>query len=126
MRHFHNIVPDTGLFETIVIGGQLTGVTDGFDPREGRGSVAHNLADCLGIAYSDLSDYIVAGSSGRLAPNEERAIDEFMVFHRVVHQVSNLKYHMSSNIVKQDWKSCFMYTNLNEGKSVVWYVHLKV
>lgn len=117
MRHFHNTQHNKGVFYTICKKETLDTNVD-LNSRLIASNPIRALASCLEIPHKDLTAY-VAGARGILAPNEERVIDEFVSFHKLVESSINELFLPDCPDVH-----CFQYTNLNEGKSVVWFLYL--
>jgi hypothetical protein len=116
MRHFHNTQHNKGIFYTICKDTLTTNVD--LNSRLIASNPMRALASCLEVPYTELTAY-VAGARNILAPNEERAIDEFMAFHKLVESSLDRLFLPDCADVH-----CFQYTNLNEGKSVVWFLYL--
>nr|QDH90686.1 MAG: hypothetical protein H2Rhizo33428_000001 [Leviviridae sp.] len=116
MRHFHNTQHNKGIFYTMCNGTLSTNVD--LNSRLIAKNPIRALASCLEIPHQDLVDYVAGSVVGKLAPNEERAIDEFVAFHRLVESTLD-----GPAISEYGEVHCFQYTNLNEGKSVVWFLY---
>jgi hypothetical protein len=121
MRHFYNTLHTKGIFFTIL---RKDGTLES-NVYEGSKYITENpiraLASCLEISHSDLVKYVATGVDSTLAPNETRVIDEFVAFHRLSSGVfADSAYEALKGV------HCFQYTNLNEGKSVVWFLSLEV
>ena len=124
MRHFHDTLIGKHAFFSIQIEGGYTGVNP--DIALQSNSVLGALCECLEIDYVDAVRQISTGSgvyeSARLAPNEVRAVQEFYSFFQSVQ--SAWKGQAGSDR-PDSFEGVWLYTNLNEGKSVAWSVFLE-
>jgi hypothetical protein len=121
MRHFHDTLIGAHSYFTLVVNWGEYELGTPIDETLRKDSILGELAQCLEIPFDKVASYIVGpsdpyGDNG-LAPNECRALDEFMDYYRTVRSA----YEKQS---PEPWKGTWLYTNLNEGKSVAWSVYL--
>lgn len=121
MRHFTNTLPNEACFHTFVTDEYSYGVQDAFSTELiSERSVAKSLASALDIGYTDLVDYIGYPEQTRLTAGECRVIDELVSLHKTVQVVRS-----GVRVYREHFERCFIYTNLNTGKSVSWYINLQ-
>jgi hypothetical protein len=135
MRHFHDTLIGKHSFFTVSYEGGLSGTDP--DSVLAKDSILGVLADCLEVDFVDVVGQVVKPAdeyeSERLAPNEVRAINEFMDFYPAVQlalrgpapQLVKVGDAEVSIQLIDTFKGVWLYTNLNEGKSVAWSVFLE-
>lgn len=93
-------------------------------PTDGNDTIVKAVADTLEILYEDALKYLATGDA-RLSPSECSVLDDLRDFRRLecagLHSPHNVPGDSS---FYRD--AVFFYVNLNTGKSVAWFLHLKV
>lgn len=141
MRHYSDTL-SAGVFLTF-----MDRNTDliGVDPDEAlllkdKGSVLSRLIECLEVRHCDVIQFFMKRDASsevnpydcgaNLSPNEVRVLDEFFSFQKSARDARegtlvalNGDPDWTVRVVDTFVKT-FVYTNLNEGKSVVWTVSL--
>lgn len=130
MRHFSNVL-NQGVFKTITSNGAVGELElIGLDPAKSGNTdkLVIALCACLEIRRKDFLAYIKAGKSSVLTTAECRIVDEFREFYNsVINALDGVKTDIGNGVtvsVVDTFEKVFHYTNLNEGKSVVWFVSL--
>lgn len=136
MRHFHDKLIGKHAFFTFTCEGGYVGTHP--DRALQKDSILGVLAACLEVDYVDAAAQITSGADPydavRLSPNEARVINEFMDFYRSVtiafsgKPLTKITWSDGSvtELVETDsFQGTWLYTNLNEGKSVAWSVFLE-
>lgn len=131
MRHFCDINKSESVFFTLVTEGGLSGVEDGYRQSISSGiSVFEAVVACLEVSIKDALEYVRYGESMALSPNECRVLDDYITFNALVElaliepEKTDLSLSLSSDGVYSR-RAAFHYANLNEGKSVVWFLFLE-
>lgn len=128
MRHFHGIQKDDIFHSLSINGGEyIIGLElrNTFTQSEGPFCA---LVKCLGIGYSDALAYLGDKTVGVLTPSEESVLDEFLSFYKLAvtafdGELQDLGEGIKIRLVEET-ELVYHYTNLNTGKSVMWYVYL--
>lgn len=120
MRHFCDTSNGPGIFHTIELEGVLTGPSfdEALSLSSENDSVLRELILVLEVNVRDVLIF-AEGRSSRLSPSEESVLQELFDFQKMVRKGSEVNRETC-------FRACFHYTNLNTGKSVVWFVYLEV
>jgi hypothetical protein len=123
MRHFHDTLIGSHAFFTVFVDGVRYGVDP--DAVLQKSSILGKLASCLEVPYGNCVRQFTSGvdpyEAVGLAPNEARAVIEFRDFFNSV----MLAWNKPAGEESLSFQGTWLYTNLNEGKSVAWSVFLQ-